>query len=82
MRTVDAGHFAANVHQYLRDSLSEAIILTESGKPRAVVRGLDYDEEQIELVISAEFWAMIRERRKAPTIPWEVAKKQLEALDP
>jgi hypothetical protein len=81
MKTVEAGQFAANVHQYLRDSLSEAIIVTEAGKPCAVVHGLDYDEEQFELINSPEFWSMIRERRKEPTIPWEVANKQLDALD-
>ena len=80
MKTVEAGQFAANVHQYLRDSLSEAIIVTEAGKPCAVVNGLDYDEEQTELINSPEFWAMIKERRKGPTIPWEIVKKQLSEL--
>ena len=79
MKTVEAGQFAANVDQYLRDSQSEAIIVTQSGKPCAVVHGLDYDEEQMELVNSSEFWSMIRERRKGPTIPWDAAKKQLES---
>ncbi len=82
MKTVEAGQFAANVDQYLRDSLSEAIVVTKSGKPCAVVHGLDYDDEQLELINSPEFWSMIRERRKGPTIPWEVAKRQLESLDP
>ena len=80
MKTVDAGQFAANVLQYLRDSQSEAIIVTESGKPCAVVHGLDYDAEQTELINSPEFWAMINEHRNGPTIPWEAAKKQLLEL--
>jgi hypothetical protein len=81
MKTVDAGQFAANVDQYLRDSLSESIILTKGGRPCAVVQGLDYDDEQLLLVNSPEFWSMIRQRRQGPTIPWEIAKKQLESLD-
>jgi hypothetical protein len=81
MKTVEAGQFAANVHQYLRDSLSEVIVLTEAGKPCAVVHGLDYDQEQLQLVNSPEFWSMIRQRRHGPTIPWEVAKQQLEEHD-
>jgi hypothetical protein len=81
MKTVETEQFAANVQQYLRDSRLEAIIVTEAGKPCAIVHGLDYDQEQLDLIDSAEFWAMIQERRKGPTIPWEVAKKQLDALD-
>jgi hypothetical protein len=81
MKTVEAEQFAANVHQYLRDSLCEAIVITQAGRPCAMVRGLDYDDEQLQLVNSPEFWAMIRERRKELTIPWEEAKRQLESLD-
>ncbi len=81
MKTVEAGKFAANVDQYLRDSLSEAIIVTQAGRPCAVVHGLDYDDEQMQLANSPEFWSMIRERRNGPTIPWEVAKQRLKSLD-
>jgi hypothetical protein len=81
MKSVEAGQFAANVDQYLLDSQSEAIVVTRSGRPCAVVRGVDYDDEQMELANSPEFWSMIRERRAGPTIPWEVAKKQLDSLD-
>jgi|tagenome__1003787_1003787.scaffolds.fasta_scaffold19239077_2 hypothetical protein len=81
MKTVDAGQFAANVDQYLQDSRSEAIIVTQAGRPCAVVHGLKYDDEQMELVNSAEFWSMIRQRRQGSTIPWDVAKKQMESSD-
>jgi hypothetical protein len=81
MKTVDADQFAANVDQYLQDSRAEAIIVTRAGKPCAVVHGFEYDEEQMELANSPEFWAMIRERRQGPTIPWDVAKRHLDALD-
>jgi hypothetical protein len=80
MKTVEAGQFAANVDQYLRDSLTEAIIVTQAGRPCAVVHGLNYDEEQLELLNSPEFWSMIRERRNGPTIPWEVAKNKLDSV--
>ncbi len=81
MKTVEAGQFAANVDQYLRDSLSEAIVVTQAGKPCAVVHGLDYDDEQLQLVNSPEFWSMIKERRKGATIPWEVAKERLKTFE-
>jgi len=81
MKSVDAGQFAANMDRYLSDSVSEAIVITKAGKPRAVVHGLDYDEEDLEYINSAEFWKMIEESRRGPTIPWEVAKKRLMELD-
>jgi hypothetical protein len=81
MKTVDAGEFAADVSRFLRDSGDEPIVITYAGNPCAVVHGLDYDEEQLQLVNSPEFWTMIRERRKGPTISGEVAKKQLESLN-
>jgi len=80
MKTVEAGQFAANVNQYLQESLSEAIILTQAGRPCAVVHGLDYDDEQMQLINSPEFWAMIQQRRERPTIPWEIAKRRLEPV--
>jgi hypothetical protein len=81
MKTVEAGQFAADVNRYLQDSISEIIIVTQAGRPCAVVHGLEYDEEQMELVNSREFWSMIEERRKSPTISWKEAKRRLESLD-
>jgi hypothetical protein len=81
MKTVDVDQFAAHVDQYIMAAKFESIVLTQAGRPCAVVRGLDYDDEQLELINSPEFWSMIRERRNGPTIPWEVAKKKLEAKD-
>jgi len=81
MKTVDAGQFAANMNQYLQDSRSETIVVTQEGRPCAVVQGLDYDDEQMQLVDSPEFWSMIEDRRQRKTIPWEVAKQRLESLE-
>lgn len=78
MKTVDAGQFAANVNQYLRDSRSEAIVVTQAGRPCAVVHGLDYDDEQLQLIDSPEFWSMIEQRRTGATIPWQAAKEKLK----
>jgi hypothetical protein len=81
MKTVDADQFAANVKGYLQDSRTETILVTEAGRPCALVHGLDYDDEQLELINSREFWSMIEERRKRPTISWDEAKRRLEILD-
>lgn len=81
MKIVDADQFATRFDQYLLDLRSEAIVVTKAGRPCAVVHGLNYDDEQFELVDSPKFWTMIEQRRREPTIPWEVAKQQLESLD-
>jgi hypothetical protein len=81
MKTVDVGQFAANMNEYLHQSLTESIVVTQAGKPCAVVHGLDYDDEQLQLIDSPEFWSMIEQRRREPTIPWEIAKQKLDALD-
>jgi hypothetical protein len=81
MKSADAGQFAANFNQYLHELLTETIIVTQAGRPCAVVHGLDYDEEQLQLINSAEFWALLQQRRERPTIPWDIAKQQLESLD-
>lgn len=81
MKTIDASQFAANVDQYLSDSRAEVIVVTRGGRPCAVIQGLDYDDEQIELVNSPEFWSMIRERREQPTISGDVVKQRLDALE-
>jgi hypothetical protein len=78
MKTVDAGQFAANMNQYLKDSLSEPIVVTQEGKPCAVVHGVQYDDEQLQFVNSHDFWSMIRQRREQATIPWQTAKRQLQ----
>jgi antitoxin (DNA-binding transcriptional repressor) of toxin-antitoxin stability system len=81
MKTVDAGQFAANVSQYLQASQAETIVVTQGGKPCAVVHGVDYDDEQMRLINSQEFWSMIQERRGQSAIPWDVAKQRLNSLD-
>ena len=81
MKTVDAGQFAANPEQCLRDSQSETVVVTQLGKPYAVLQGLGYDAEQMDLINSSEFWSMIEERRQRPTIPWADAKAALKDLD-
>ena len=81
MKTVESSQFAANVDEYLREAVSQAIVVTKSGRPCAIVHGLDYDEEQLQLMKSHEFWSAIAQRRKRTTIPWEEAEKRLKLLN-
>jgi hypothetical protein len=77
MKTVDISQFAANPQQYVNDSQQEAIVVTRSGKPCAVLHGVSQDLETLELAHSSEFWTMIEARRREPTIPWRDAKDQV-----
>jgi len=82
MKTIDISQFSANPQQYVDDSQEEPIVVTRGGKPCAVMHGVADDLESSELAHSREFWTMIEQRRREPTIPWDIAKKELEALDP
>jgi prevent-host-death family protein len=82
MKTIDIGQFSANPQQYVNDSQQEAIVVTRHGKPCAVLHGVEDDDlESSELAHSREFWSMIEQRRREPTIPWEDAERELDSLD-
>lgn len=81
MKTIDIVQFSQNPQQYVDDSQQEAIVVTRHGKPCAVLHGIGDDLESSELSHSHEFWTMIEQRRREPTIPWDIAKQQLESLD-
>lgn len=81
MKTIDIVQFSANPLQYVDDSQQETIVVTRQGKPCAVLHGVEEDLELSELAHSREFWSMIEQRRQEPTIPWEEAERELDALD-
>ena len=54
------------------------MVITRQGKPSAVVLGLEsYDEEDLRLAISPEFWNMIQVRRQGRSIPLAEVKARL-----
>jgi prevent-host-death family protein len=81
MKSIDIAQFSANPQQFVDDSQQEAIVVTRHGKPCAVLHGVADDLDSSELAHSREFWTMIEQRRREPTVPWEVAKQQLKSLD-
>jgi prevent-host-death family protein len=78
MKSIDINQLTADPQQYLEQAQEEPIVVTSDGTPRAVLHGVDDDVETAELVRSPEFWAMIRDCRQQPTIPWEETKRQLQ----
>lgn len=81
MKTVTIEEFRARLDECLADAASRDVILTNEGKPWLILRafGPQEDEDSTAFTGSPEFWQMIHERRQEKGIPWEEARKELEA---
>jgi antitoxin (DNA-binding transcriptional repressor) of toxin-antitoxin stability system len=79
MKTVSVEQFRANVDQYLADAERENLVLTRGDKPCMLLQGIanQPDSDREGFVGSAEFWQVIRERRKELPIPWGEAKQSI-----
>jgi len=69
-------------HAVLDDCVEEAqherLVITRDGKPVALIIGLEgWDEEQIRLGGSEEFWKLIAERRSQKAIDREELERRL-----
>lgn len=74
--------FAQDVKSYLTAAQMERVLVTQDGHPVALVIGMENkDAEDFHYMTSPEFWRMIEEARRMPTVPWEQAKKELLADD-
>lgn len=64
--------------KYISQAQREDVVLTERGNPVVVLVGIrELDDEQIQLGLSDDFWKMIVERRKQPTISHDEMKRRL-----
>lgn len=77
MTIISIEEFRKQMDRYLAATAQNDIVLTQDGKPCYVLRSIRADNGD-DVVESAEFWAMIRQRRQEQGIPWEDAKKQLD----
>ena len=67
----------------VREAQDDRVLVTRAGRPVAIVVGLaDFDEEQIRLGLSDEFWKMISDRRREPAITRAELERQLDAGEP
>jgi antitoxin (DNA-binding transcriptional repressor) of toxin-antitoxin stability system len=58
----------------------ERILVTEDGEPVALIVGIQYkDEEDFRLEASPEFWRMIEERRRRPSVRLKDVEAELFA---
>ena len=83
MKEATLEQFAQDLEGFLQAAQQERVLVTRNGAPIAIIvgaAGLEYkDEEDLRLEASREFWQMIEERRKRPTIPLEEVEARLFA---
>ena len=70
MKETTIEQFSKEPQAFVEAAQLERVLVTQDGKPLALVVGLENkDEEDWRLETSSDFWRMIEERRKRPTIP-------------
>jgi prevent-host-death family protein len=82
MKEVSVEQLTSRASELLDAAQAERVVITKNGKPCAVMFGIENkDEEDWDLQLSPEFWQMIEERRRQPTVPLEKVKAELLADD-
>jgi prevent-host-death family protein len=80
MKRATLDEFSRQAQSFVKASQDERVIVTQNGKPVALVIGLENkDEEDWQLEISSELWRLIEQRRKQPTTPLEDLEADLFA---
>ncbi len=78
MKEFTLEQLSSDVGQIMAAAQRERILITRNGEPVALVVGIENkDEEDFRLQTSPEFWRMIEERRREPTIPLEKLMSEL-----
>ena len=81
MKTV--GIEQATLDSCVREAQDDRVLVTRAGRPVAIVVGLaDFDEEEIRLGLSDEFWKMISARRRETAITRAELERRLDADEP
>ena len=77
------GRFVQDIHELLEEAQHERILVTRDGTPFAVIVGVAHkDQEDLRLESSPEFWRMIEQRRREPTVRLEDVEAELLADQP
>jgi PHD/YefM family antitoxin component YafN of YafNO toxin-antitoxin module len=78
MKTVAVSKVDSKLDALLGSAQKERVVLTRSGKPSAILIGIEsYDAEDLQLASSSDFWRMIEGRRSGATIPLAELKARL-----
>lgn len=77
MKTVDIRE--TNLDACVHEAQSDRVIVMRGGSPVAIVVGVEgLDEEQAQLGASDEFWKLLSERRKEPTLDRSALEQKLK----
>jgi prevent-host-death family protein len=80
MKTIPASKLNPRADVLHTMAHGERAVITRAGRPVAVLINIEgYDDEDLALVQSANFWRLIDSRRKEKTIPFEEFMARLEA---
>ena len=78
MKIVGIRDAKTSLSEYVGLSQKERVIVTNHGKPVALVVGLKgYDLEDVVTASDPEFWKMIEKRRKQPTVSSKELRRSL-----
>ncbi len=83
MKPITAVQVEADLDEVLDSAQNERIVIMRGGKPSALIIGIEsYDDEELKLATSPEFWRMIQERRRGKSIPLSELKARLQSKSP
>jgi hypothetical protein len=69
----------ATLDTCVHEAQQERVMLTRNGVPVALIVGVEgLDEEQLRLSSSPEFWRLIAERRRQPTLTRSELERRLD----
>ena len=79
MKTVSVRDLQKKIKECIDDSQGERVVITRSGKPAAILFGVEgSDWETIVHQMDPELWKLMEKRRKEPVISFEEFEKRLE----
>lgn len=82
MKLVAMHEAKAKLSEYVAVSQKDRVLITNHGKPAALVIGVEGESlEDLLTQSDPKFWAMIERIRKQPTMSLEDAKKHFEEAD-
>jgi prevent-host-death family protein len=78
VKTISVRDLQKSIKEAVDSSQRDRVVVTRRGKPAAVLVGVEgQDWESVVLETSPEFWKLIEERRKEPTLSVEELEREL-----
>ncbi len=78
MKTVSVRDLQKGIKQCVKDSQRERVVITQRGKPAAVIIGVEgADWETLAFAADPAFWRQIELRRRQRTVPIATMRRRL-----